>query len=402
METLDRESLSRYVCGRLDDTHPNMAIMAGTGVGKSKLALDILRKYDSKDFRTLVFIAERAHKNNWKDEIAKWYPDHKGSIDFLCYASMHKARNAYDLIVFDEAHHLNTDIRMDFFRGLFPRFRLFLSATLSSNFLNVLTWNIHKPITIIDYSLQDAIDAGIIGKPEIRIVPLELDNTQRTSVIEESWGKAKDKKRLRCTYDQCYRCTSTMFRKANPNVTLLITCTQEEHYTYLTKKAEYYKRMYETSGSVVMRNKWLQYGSRRKRFLGESKTGKVGELLTTLEGTRYICFCTSIEQANSLGGTNAIHSKSDKKALEDFNNLKSDRLFAVNMLQEGMNLRNIQVGVIVQLDGQKLRFIQKLGRSLRSDFPIQYIFYYRNTRDEEYLNNALEGINNEYIKEFSI
>ena len=65
-----------------------------------------------------------------------------------------------------------------------------------------------------------------------------------------------------------------------------------------------------------------------------------------------------------------------------------------------MNLRNIQVGVIVQLDGQKLRFIQKLGRSLRSDFPIQYIFYYRNTRDEEYLNNALEGINNEYIKEF--
>ena len=92
--------------------------------------------------------------------------------------------------------------------------------------------------------------------------------------------------------------------------------------------------------------------------------------------------------------------KSDSKALEDFNSFKSNKLFAVNMLQEGMNLKGIEVGIIIQLDGQKLRFIQRTGRVLRSDFPVQYILYFKNTRDEEYLVNALEGINEEYVKEF--
>lgn len=37
-------------------------------------------------------------------------------------------------------------------------------------------------------------------------------------------------------------------------------------------------------------------------------------------------------------------------------------------------------------------------RVLRSENPIQFIFYYKNTRDEEYLNNILENINEEYIQ----
>lgn len=40
-------------------------------------------------------------------------------------------------------------------------------------------------------------------------------------------------------------------------------------------------------------------------------------------------------------------------------------------------------------------------RALRADNPIQYVFYYKNTRDEEYLNNSLEGIDKKYIKEMN-
>ena len=69
------------------------------------------------------------------------------------------------------------------------------------------------------------------------------------------------------------------------------------------------------------------------------------------------------------------------------------------MLQEGQNLTNIQAGIIVQLDGEERGFIQKFGRSLRATDPIQYILYYRGTRDEEYLQKALEGIDKEYIVE---
>ena len=67
------------------------------------------------------------------------------------------------------------------------------------------------------------------------------------------------------------------------------------------------------------------------------------------------------------------------------------------MLQEGQNLTNIEVGIIVQLDGQERAFIQKFGRSLRAEDPIQFIFYYENTRDTKYLQNVLEGVDRKYI-----
>lgn len=41
-------------------------------------------------------------------------------------------------------------------------------------------------------------------------------------------------------------------------------------------------------------------------------------------------------------------------------------------------------------------------RSLRSKDPIQYIFYYKNTRDEEYLSKVLEDLNKDYIKEIQL
>jgi superfamily II DNA or RNA helicase len=69
------------------------------------------------------------------------------------------------------------------------------------------------------------------------------------------------------------------------------------------------------------------------------------------------------------------------------------------MLQEGVNLTGIEAGVIIQLDGEERAFIQKFGRTLRADSPEQYIIYFKGTRDEEYLNNALESIDKNYIKE---
>lgn len=38
-------------------------------------------------------------------------------------------------------------------------------------------------------------------------------------------------------------------------------------------------------------------------------------------------------------------------------------------------------------------------RVLRSESPEIYILYFRQTRDEEYLKKALEGIDKEYINE---
>ena len=88
--------------------------------------------------------------------------------------------------------------------------------------------------------------------------------------------------------------------------------------------------------------------------------------------------------------------------IANFNDKKINSLFAVGMANEGMNLNDIQIGIIIQLDGNERSFIQKYGRAMRADNPVQYIFYYKDTQDEIYLKNALENIDSKFIVNLDI
>jgi superfamily II DNA or RNA helicase len=147
-------------------------------------------------------------------------------------------------------------------------------------------------------------------------------------------------------------------------------------------------------------------GSQRKRFLGELKTGAVRQLIGILKRRRYVCFCASVAQAESLSKTNTISSKRPQKLnqmiIDAFNKKQLSNIFAVGMITEGMNLTDIQIGIITQLDGKERLFIQKFGRSLRAEDPVSFIFYYKNTQDENYLKNALENIDPKYVQHITL
>ena len=193
-------------------------------------------------------------------------------------------------------------------------------------------------------------------------------------------------------------------RKDYVGYVLQFSCTQKEKYEYINEQFEYWKRQFfRNQSNIRIKNMWLQWGSVRKRYLGELKTKKADELCKKLkkQKKRFICFCSSILQAEVLGKEDCIHSKKKDVStiISEFNSGERNSIFAVGMLQEGQNLNNIQAGVIVQLDGEERGFIQKFDRSLRAEDPVQYILYYKNTRDEEYLQKALENINKDYIQE---
>jgi superfamily II DNA or RNA helicase len=139
-------------------------------------------------------------------------------------------------------------------------------------------------------------------------------------------------------------------------------------------------------------------GAQRKRLLAAAKTGYVRQYLDY--DKRFVCFTGSIEQCNLIGGENAIHSSKSNRVevITKFNDLEIDHLFAVNMLRESMNLRNIEVGYIVQLDNQEKSTIQMLGRSFRSKNPTMYVFIAKKTVDERYAENAFSQIPKKFIK----
>ena len=307
-----------------------------TGLGKSLAALRILKEHKGN---WVIVVKEVNHMITWRDEAEKWKIS-LSNVEIITYDSLHKlsGRKNYNLIL-DEAHAI-TSLRLKKLKKLKINRVVALTATMPQGkkaLLNRLNKFTYYPIT-----MGKAIEEGIVPEPEI--------------------------------------------------IQLMVTLTPSQMAKY---KAINSKISYAINENLDNLRNIL--GSQRKRMLSSYKTAAARKILD--KSKRFVCFTGSIAQCNQLGGKNVVHSKTkDKEVITKFNDLKIDNLFAVNMLRESMNLRNIDVGYIIQLDNQEKSFIQMLGRSFRSLKPIVYVITCKDTVDESYAKTAFQSIPEKYIK----
>lgn len=395
---MTKEELQAHIVGEVQGKS-FIVLRWCTGLGKSKAAIDIQQNSDSKS--TLIVVAEKAHIKNWEMEYIKHGKESLlSSTTIICYASLKNYLTPkYELVILDEGHHIATDLRLSYLRDLKMDKLVVLSATLSLESIRLIQFNtVMENPYISTFSLQDAIKENIIPRPKVYLIPMTLDDTTQSNEVVDEWGNASSRVTIMCSMKDRWKYMRN--KSLYPHVKLISKCTEREKYLWLANSIDYYKSAYMRSRLEYIKNKWLRLGSERKKFLGECKTQIVKEIIDKITNKRFICFCASINQAKELGGNNSIHSKrkDSLEVIDSFNSKKINSLFAVGMLQEGQNLNDIEVGVIIQLDGQERAFVQKFGRSLRADSPIQIITYFKGTRDEEYLNKVLEGIDPEYIQ----
>lgn len=351
----------------LSTIHSKLILELATGVGKSLAAIRIIEKHGGL---WNIVIAETNHELNWKEEFIKHGEEGLlRNVKFFCYQSLHKHLDGENYI-FDEVHHIQSEKRLDLVSQISFKHFIGLSATLTRKQKELLTeaigsFYIHK------ISLSEAIEFGILPEPTVYFIGITLDNTIRN--LKYHFGKDK-----------------------------FVMCTQQEMYNRMSLRIETLKLNYFATQQEFDKIKWLKLANDRKKFLSSCKTPYAKELLKILSKKRLICFTSSIEQSEELSNGLSIHSKLGKKAREllisNFNEGISNKLFATGMLKEGMNLNNIEVGVIVQLDNVERYFTQISGRTLRASFPEQYVLFVKDTQDANYVTTALENFNMDYVK----
>ena len=391
---------------------PRVILKWATGCGKSKMTIDLIN-HATKDRlqksglhhiceRVLFVVAERAHIQNWEDEFNKWKLDRANiSTDICCYASLKKYKDfSYDIVVFDEGHHCFTEKRMAAIEELkdnmtYGGYVYMLSATLSSGKEDLIT-GVFGKFKTSTVTLKDAIKGDILPDPKVYVVEMQLDNIRKHEEIKIGNDPKAPVVKWEDRNKYIYK-----------NTPCIIQCTEFQKNMFLSQSIEYWNNRYHISHSEFQRVKAANYGSQRKRFLGEAKTKFVYNLIKNLPPQRrYVCFCASVNQAEMLSGSSTISSKKSDKynqgVIDDFNAKRINSINAVGMITEGMNLTDIQLGIIVQLDGKERLFLQKTGRVMRSDSPKIVIFYYKGTQDENYLKGALENIDDKYIKRINI
>lgn len=360
----------------------NWLLELPTGTGKSKIALDKVKSLGGK---TLLLVVNRnVHKQNWAEEIKKWWSNCNMKITMTTYVSLPKYAGKYDCAIFDECHHLSERCR-EALCCFDIKHSILLSATVSNKLKDELI-EVFDDLTSYKKDLRDVIDDDILPDPIVYMLPLNLRADLPTEVI---WKNPKAKGRL--IESSWAMRWSYMKQKTNP---VKIYCTQKQYITYLDNQIEYWKKRYLRSRNEIAKNKWLRLCGDRLKWLSDKKTPYVQQILLHLSEYRTLIFCNSIEQTEMLGEY-CINSKNKKSVeyLEAFNKGKIDHITACNMLNEGLNLVNCQIGIYANLNSSDTIVKQRMGRLLRHENPVLIVPYFVGTRDEELTNKMLENYN---------
>lgn len=368
----------------------NLLLLLATSIGKSKLALDFISKnFHNNPGKILIVVPRLVLIENWKEEIKKWYDeDVLNHTEFTTYISLHKHNpKEYAWTIFDECHHLSERC-LDYLTDNTSTNNILLSATVKKDHLIKLKYTFNN-LYIYKMQLKEAIDNNILPDPNVYLIPLALDNKIHAYSIVKHKGK-KDKITITYELQRQY-----IFNNKYKETEITILCTQQQYYNEMCSLIQYYKNK---SYIPLYKNKWLKCCSDRLKWLSEQKTKLGKEILSKLDNKRVLTFCSSIKQTEQLG-ENCINSKNKKSKdiLNKFQEHKINHITACDMLNEGMNLKDCQVGLFISLHSSNIIISQRNGRLLRHKEPIFIIPYFCNTRDEEIVEEMLKDYNKDLI-----
>lgn len=388
---MDREKILSEVMAM---TSRNKILEMSTGTGKTLCAAKLIERtlQSNPKSKVLVVIPKLAIIKSWEKELHKWKLEYLlDSIEFTTYISLPKNYDKnWSVICFDEAHHI-TERCFRSIESSFNRYmveHIFLSATLSSFFKEILRQKFPDTDTY-SLPLKTAIENNILPDPVILLYPMILDNSNQKYI----YVKNPSGRKTFTTYQSRW---PVMKRMKSENLSPHIMCTELQYYNLIDDDIKFLSSKPKTK--LIAKQKRIQ----RLKVLANFKTEKVKHILEILKDYRTITFCESIEQCEKLE-KNCVHSKNDERMeiLDMFNEKKIKHITSCDILSEGVNVTECRVGVFARINASEIQIKQRLGRLLRHPKPVIIIPYYKNTREEELINeNILPDFNPEKI--FSI
>lgn len=366
----------------------NVLLELATGTGKTKLAIDLMKKYNPKSL--LIIVPRLVLIDNWKHELTKFKANRFiPRITFSTYVGLNKYTcNTYDMCICDEGHHL-TDRSLEFLETIKRERNIILSATVTRNMLYTLSYNF-KDLYHYKIGLKETIQSDILPDPRVILIPLKLNNGIPTESI---W---KNPKGAEPVIETSYATRWQYIKQKKYKVR--IYCTEQQYYNDLSETIEWYKKKAISTRNEIMKNKWLKLCGDRLKWLSDKKSKFLLELDNKLKEERVLVFCNSIEQTELFGHCINSKNKASMNNLNNFNKGKINHISSVNMLNEGCNLTNCRVGIFGVLNSSDIMVVQKTGRILRHKEPIIIIPYYVGTREEELKDKMLENYNPELIE----
>ncbi|MBM3200320.1 DEAD/DEAH box helicase [Candidatus Woesearchaeota archaeon] len=323
-------------------------IVLPTGTGKTMQALMAINELRCS---TLIVVPTIDLLHQWKTSIQENLGVEAGilgggfkeispvTVTTYDSAAIHIRRlNMFKLVVFDEVHHLPTEANRMIAEGLVAPYRLGLSATPER--LDELHKELPSLVGDIVYRKSHSELKDYLADFRLERIDIDLSE-QELGEYEESM--------------KTYR--SYIFRKK----------------MYLYGKNAYQHLIYRVGTDKEARKALLSHQEARKIALNASrKLDMVSKLLRVHQDDKVILFSEFNSVVDSISRMFLIPSityktprNERKEILEDFRNGKLTKIVTGRVLDEGVDVPDASVGIIVSGSGSERAYIQRLGRIIR-------------------------------------
>ena len=319
-----------------------------TGTGKTFLGLDAIHKTKNK---TLIIVPTINLLHQWrrnviegleisKENIGIWGGGKQelNEITITTYDSAHiyvkRFQNAFDLLIFDEVHHLPAPTYRVIAEGTIASKRIGLSATpeRSDDLHQDLDFLVGKVVYRLEH--EELVDDGYVAPFELKPIIIELTEEEKTRYD---------------ALDKTYR-----------------------DYVQKYRVFDFEKLVLRSGRDKKAREALLARQEARKiSFGGGEKLTTLEELLVQHQHDRIIIFCEFNDIVHAIAKrfiipliTHKTKAEERRIILDSFRNGQYSKLVTGKVLDEGWDVQ-ANVGIIVSGSGSKRQFIQRLGRILR-------------------------------------
>tara|TARA_R110002020_G_scaffold115034_5_gene264577 strand:+ start:2267 stop:3379 length:1113 start_codon:yes stop_codon:yes gene_type:complete len=343
-------------------------LVLGTGVGKTLIGLNHIEYNTTSLMKVLVVAPKKSIFQSWKDDAEKFGKEQLlERVTFSTYLSLNKhVPSEYHAVYLDECHSL-----LDSHRGFLQLYKgkiLGLTGTPPKRSYTEKGKMVNEFCPVIfTFKADDAIENGILNDYKIIVHELYLSDLKNYVV------KTKSKS---------------------------FVTSESQNYVYWSRRLD------TSIGNVhmlrVMRMKAM------KEYPSKEAYAKLLFEDITQKDSKCILFANTQDQADRLCEYSVHSQNSDSENnLLMFKNNDINKLSCVLQLSEGVNIPNLKQGIIMHAYGNERKASQRIGRLLRlnpKDSAIIHILCYKDTIDEKWVKDALEGFDQSKItwKNFNI
>ena len=328
--------------------------------GKIRTSINILEHFKPKLKSVLIAYPDNKIKDSWQADFAdRGYLD--ANVTYTTHLSLKKyADKKFDLVIIDEIH-LLSEAQIEVCKDLFDNNKqvLGLTGTLSSWTEKTLEEELDLHV-IATYSIEKAIEEGVIVDYEIHVVRVPLDNT----VYNDYKGKQK---------------------------------TEKKHYDGIS----WVINKIQSTGADTM---FMRLARMRLIQSSLAKTNATKALLAKHKDERVLVFCGVTKIADSLGIPSYHNKSKEKQIFEDFAEGVGNHLAVVKIGNTGVTYKPLDKVIINYFDSNAENLAQKINRCMAMEYNTPdkkahiYIVSTNESVELKWLAKALEFFDKNKIK----